>query len=40
LQQYYSAKKAQDALAMPQTPIESAIKECIDWYSENGILTK
>jgi len=32
---YYSAEKARVELQMPQTPIETAIKECFDWFVEN-----
>src|SRR5690606_22161513 len=38
--QYYSSTKAQEELQMPQTPIEVAIKECYDWFIENGYLKK
>ena len=40
LQQYYSSTKAQDELAMPQTPIETAVQSCVAWYRANGILEK
>ncbi len=32
---YYSAEKAVKHLKMPQTPIDTAIKECYDWFVEN-----
>ncbi|MFA7272671.1 MAG: NAD-dependent epimerase/dehydratase family protein [Crocinitomicaceae bacterium] len=32
---YYSAEKARKELEMPQTPIDTAIKECYDWFIEN-----
>jgi dihydroflavonol-4-reductase len=32
---YYSAEKARTELEMPQTPIETAIQECFDWFIEN-----
>jgi len=35
---YYSAAKAIQELELPQTPIESGIKECFDWLNENGYL--
>lgn len=40
LQQYYSANKAQKELEMPQTPIETAVQACVDWYRMNGHLEK
>lgn len=33
---YYTSKKAQRDLRLPQTPIETAIKDCFTWFSENG----
>ena len=33
---YYSGDKAKKELDMPQTPIEIAIKECSDWFEQNG----
>jgi dihydroflavonol-4-reductase len=38
--QYYSSKKAQEELNMPQTPIEEAIKQCLNWFFENDYLKK
>jgi dihydroflavonol-4-reductase len=38
--QYYSSKKAQAELNMPQTPIEDAIQQCLNWFFENGYLKK
>jgi len=35
---YYSSKKAIDELKLPQTPIEVAVKECLEWYRENNYL--
>ncbi len=35
---YFSAKKAVNELQMPQTPIETAIKECYEWFKRNGYL--
>lgn len=35
---YYSSMKAQMELYLPQTPIEVAIKECFDWFNENGYI--
>ncbi|MDF9795876.1 dihydroflavonol-4-reductase [Catalinimonas alkaloidigena] len=35
---YFSAKKAVEELNMPQTPIETAIKECYEWFKEHGYL--
>ncbi|MBI3133095.1 MAG: NAD-dependent epimerase/dehydratase family protein [Bacteroidetes bacterium] len=37
---YYSAQRAVKELDLPQTPIENAIKECFDWFKENGYLNK
>ncbi|GAB4147037.1 MAG: NAD-dependent epimerase/dehydratase family protein [Bacteroidia bacterium] len=36
--QYYSCRKAVDELHMPQTPIDTAIKDCLNWFKENGYL--
>lgn len=36
--QYYSSKKAQSELNLPQTPIEEGINMCVDWFEENGYL--
>lgn len=33
---YYSAEKARRELNLPQTPIETAAKECFEWFKENG----
>jgi dihydroflavonol-4-reductase len=35
---YYSAEKAIKELNLPQTPIETAIKESFQWFKENGYL--
>jgi len=35
---YYSPEKARRILGLPSTPIELAIKECYDWFIENGYL--
>lgn len=37
-QQYYCSCKAKKELNMPSTPIEVAVKECYDWFLENGYL--
>ena len=37
---YYSSAKARDELGLPQTPIEVAIKDCFEWFLENGYLKK
>ena len=37
---YFTAAKAVRELSMPQTPIEVAIKECFQWFQENGYLSK
>jgi dihydroflavonol-4-reductase len=36
--QYYSPEKAQKELNMPQTPIETGVEECLDWFNKNGYL--
>lgn len=35
---YYSVEKARKELELPQTPIQTAVKECFDWFKENGYL--
>ena len=35
---YYSNEKAKRELDMPQTPIETAIKECFQWFENNDYL--
>ncbi|MFT6177343.1 MAG: dihydroflavonol-4-reductase, partial [Bacteroidia bacterium] len=35
---YYSGEKARRELGLPQTPIETAIDECFDWFNKNGYL--
>jgi dihydroflavonol-4-reductase len=35
---YYSPEKARKELLLPQTPLDTAIKECFDWFKENGYL--
>jgi len=37
---YYSPQKAREELGLPSTPIDVAIKECFDWFDENGYLDK
>lgn len=37
---YYSSAKAIKELGLPQTPIVVAIKECFEWFLENGYLKK
>jgi dihydroflavonol-4-reductase len=37
---YYSSEKAQRELQLPQTPLEIAVKDCFDWFKENGYLDK
>jgi hypothetical protein len=37
---YYSSAKASAELGLPQTPIEGAIKDCFEWFLENGYLKK
>lgn len=35
---YFSAAKAVQELELPQTPIETGIRECFEWLQENGYL--
>ncbi len=35
---YFSAAKAIQELQLPQSPIETGIKECFEWLKENGYL--
>jgi dihydroflavonol-4-reductase len=37
---YYSSEKARKELDLPQTPIETAAKECFEWFKENNYLTQ
>ena len=37
---YYSAEKAVKELGLPQTPLEKGIKDCYDWFIENGYINK
>ena len=37
---YYSAEKARKELDLPQTPIETAARECFEWFKENDYLNK
>lgn len=37
---YFSPAKAVRELDLPQTPIETGIKECFEWLKENGYLKK
>ncbi len=37
---YFSSKKAQEELGLPQTPVKIAIQEAFDWFRENGYLQK
>jgi dihydroflavonol-4-reductase len=37
-EQYYCSCKAKEELKMPTTPIEIAVKECYDWFLENGYI--
>lgn len=37
---YYSSAKAREQLGLPQTPLEVAIKDCFEWFLENGYLKK
>ena len=35
---YYSVEKSRNELDLPQTSIETAIQECLEWFKENGYL--
>ena len=35
---FFSAQKAVNAIGLPQTPIEVAIREAFEWFRENGYL--
>jgi len=35
---YYTARRAVEALEIPQTPIETAIEEALGWFRDNGYL--
>jgi len=37
---YYSAEKAVKELDLPQTPLENAVKEAINWFKENGYVNE
>lgn len=37
---YYSPEKARNDLQLPNTPIETAAKECFEWFKANGYLSK
>ncbi|MBP9970173.1 MAG: hypothetical protein KBE94_02705, partial [Paludibacteraceae bacterium] len=36
--EWYTAEKAIHALQMPQTSIEKAITDCINWFKTNNML--
>ena len=36
LEQYYSSEKIRTELHMPQTPIETGIEECLQWFKSNN----
>jgi dihydroflavonol-4-reductase len=38
ISQYFSAKRAVTELDMPQTPIEEGIKQCVNWFQNNGYI--
>ena len=38
MDQYFDCSKAVNELDMPQTPIEEGIRQCLDWFKENGYL--
>lgn len=33
---YFTAKKAQTELSLPQTPIQTAVEEAFDWFQQNN----
>jgi dihydroflavonol-4-reductase len=35
---YFSSQKAQEELALPRTPIEIGIMDCVSWFKDNGYL--
>lgn len=35
---YYSAEKAVKKLKLPQTPLEKGIKDCYEWFKQNGYI--
>lgn len=35
---FYSVEKARQELKLPQTPIETAVTECYNWFVENGYI--
>jgi len=37
---FYSVDKARKELQLPQTPLETAVTECFQWFVENGYNTK
>jgi len=36
MQQYYTAAKAVRELGMPQTPVEQAVRDCLNWFEKNN----
>ena len=38
--EWYDCSKAVNELGLPQTPIHVTIKKALNWFSENGYLTK
>lgn len=35
---YYSGRKAVEELGLPQTPVETAIREAMQWFRANNML--
>lgn len=35
---YFSSRKAQEELLLPQTPIKIGIRDCVNWFKDNGYL--
>lgn len=38
--QFYSAEKARKEIGLPHTPIEVAVQDAYNWFSENGYLDR
>ena len=39
-EQYYTAAKAIEHLDLPQSPLETAIRESFEWMQQNGVLDR
>ena len=40
MMEWYDCSKAVNELGLPQTPIHMTIKKALNWFRENGYLTK